>query len=333
MSSHVVIDDHDDLTDIGSLRHAELDKIILEGIIPTLAEGLSPPSLTQERSVGIPLLPSDNAFSGTNTFDTVNVNGDLNVYGTTNQIAVANFNVENTVITVGEGTGGEMPASDRGIVFTAPGPNPSIFWDDSNLEFRFGIVDADSSTTEFPEPDAAGEGGYANIKVGDIVAAALSSGNLNVQNANIQALNADSLVIANSLDATSATANFSGLTSNAANVGQLMTQDGSQDYLSRYIKAGRGVQILPDQNDPGSLIASVARLKESTSPGQFMSVGDIFSSNIVASANDHNNENLDVYVNGVLVAMGNNFDYTLDPTGIRFHFAIEPDDVITVISY
>ena len=72
MSSHVVIDDHDDLTDIGSLRHAELDKIILEGIIPTLAEGLSPPSLTQERSVGIPLLPSDNTFSGTNTFDTVN---------------------------------------------------------------------------------------------------------------------------------------------------------------------------------------------------------------------------------------------------------------------
>ena len=333
MSSHVVIDDHDDLTDIGSLRHAELDKIILEGIVPTLAEGLSPPSLTQERTVGIPLLPSDNTFSGTNTFDTVNVNGDLNVYGTRNEIAVANFNVENTVITVGEGTGGEMPASDRGIVFTAPGPNPSIFWDDSTSEFRFGIVDADSSTSEFPEPDDTTQGGYANIKVGDIVAAALDIDTLNAQTVNSQAVNAGTLVISNSFDATTASADFSSLTSNTINAGQVMTQDGTQDYLARYIKAGRGVQIVEDQNDPGSLVASVSRLKESSSPGQFVAAGNIFSSSIVAAATDHNNENLDVYVNGVLVSMGNNFDYTLDPAGIKFHFAIEPDDVITIISY
>ncbi len=333
MSSHVVIDDHDDLTDIGSLRHAEIDRIILEGIVPTLAEGLAPPSLTQERTVGIPLLPSDNNFSGTNTFNTVNVNGDLNVYGARNEISVSNFNVENTVITVGEGTGGEMPASDRGIIFTAPGPNPSIFWDDSNSEFRLGIVDADATVTEFPDPDASGQGGFANIKVGDIVAAAANFNSINSPSGNIQALTAGTLVIDTSLDATAATVDFSTASVSNLNAGQILTQDGSQDYLARYIKAGRGVQIAEDQNDPGSLIASVSRLKESLSPGQFLSVGDIFSSSIVASASDHNNENLDVYVNGVLVSMGNNFDYTLDATGIRFHFAIEPDDVVTIISY
>ena len=333
MSSHVVIDDHDDLTDIGSLRHAEIDRIILEGIVPTLAEGLAPPTLTQERTIGIPLLPSDNSFSGTNTFNTVNVNGDLNVYGTRNEISISNFNVENTVITVGEGTGGEMPASDRGIIFTAPGPNPSIFWDDSNSEFRLGIVDADSTVTEFPDPDASGQGGFANIKVGDIVAAAASVDSINSQSGDIQALTAGTLVINTSLDATAATTNFSTVSTNNINTGQILTQDGSQDYLFRYIKAGRGVQIVEDQNDPGSLIASISRLKESSSPGQFISSGNIFPSSIIAAASDHNNENLDVYVNGVLVSMGNNFDYTLDDAGIKFHFAIEPDDVITIISY
>ena len=38
MSSHVVIDDHDDLTDIGSLRHAEIDRIISDSATDSIVK-------------------------------------------------------------------------------------------------------------------------------------------------------------------------------------------------------------------------------------------------------------------------------------------------------
>lgn len=333
MSSHVVIDDHDDLTDIGSLRHAELDKIILEGIIPSLSEGLSPPSLTQERTVGIPLLPSDNNFSGTNTFGTVNVSGDLNVYGTRNEISVANLDIENTVITLGHGTGGELPSSDRGIIFTAAGPNPSMFWDHDQNEFRFGLVEAGPTTTEFPNPEDPNEGGYANVRAGDLVAASVSTPTINCSTLNTQAINVDDVLVSNSFDASSSSATFSILSASGVNVDQLLTYDGSQSYLQRHIKTGSGIEILEDSQDPGSLVIGVKRQKESTTPGQFLPANSVFSSPIISSMVEHTNENLDVYVNGVLVSMGTNFDYTVDSSGLRFYFALEPDDVITIISY
>ena len=333
MSGHVVIDDHDDLIDVGSLRHAELDKIILEGLVPTLSEGLSPPNMTQERTVGIPLLPSNNVFLGDNTFGTVNINGDLNVFGTRNEISVANLDIENTVITLGYGTGGELPSSDRGVIFTAAGPNPSIFWDHDQAEFRFALVDVDPTVTEFPDPEASGHGGYADIKVGDIVASSLNTPIINSLTANIQALNADALVIATSVDATAASVDMSSVNIANASVDQLKTFDGTQDYLSRYIKPGAGVSIDPDPQDPGSFKVSVSRQKESLAPGQFLPANSVFSSSIISSMTEHTNENLDVYVNGVLVSMGTNFDYTIDSSGLKFYFALEPDDVITIISY
>jgi len=323
MSGHVVIDDHDDLIDVGSLRHAELDKIILEGIIPTLAEGISPPALSQERTVGIPLLPADNNFAGTNSFQTVNVQGDLNVYGTRNEISVSNLEIENTVMTLGYGTGGELPSSDRGIIFTAAGPNPSLYWDHDNSEFRLGLLDVAPTVTEFPEPDSSGHGGYASLRAGDINANSITSAT-----SNTQVLNVDDVNISTSVNAPTAT-----FTVGVVKTGQLLTSDGSQPYLARYIKAGSGVEILEDPQDPGSLIASVKRQKESKSPGQFLTANSVFQSDIVSASNDHTIENLDVYVNGVLVSQGNNFDYVLDSAGIRFHFALEPDDTITIISY
>jgi len=323
MSGHVVIDDHDDLIDVGSLRHAELDKIILEGIIPTLAEGISPPALSQERTVGIPLLPADNNFVGTNSFQTVNIQGDLNVYGTRNEISVSNLEIENTVITLGYGTGGELPASDRGVIFTADGPNPSLYWDHSNSEFRLGLLDVAPTVTEFPEPDSTGHGGYASLRAGDINVNTVSSAT-----SNTQALNVDNVNISTSVTAPSAVFDVGTI-----KAGQLLVPDGTQTYLSRYIKAGSGVEILEDPLDPGALIASVKRQKESKSPGQFLAANTIFQSNIISASNDHSNENLDVYVNGVLVSQGNNFDYVLDSNGVRFHFALEPDDTITIISY
>jgi hypothetical protein len=323
MSGHVVIDDHDDLIDVGSLRHAELDKIILEGIIPTIAEGISPPALGQERTVGIPLLPADNGFVGTNTFQTVNIQGDLNVYGTRNEVSVSNLEVENTVILLGYGTAGELPSSDRGILFTAAGPNPSLYWDHTQTEFRLALVDVSPSVTEFPDPDASGHGGYASFRAGSI-----NVSNVTSPTGSFQTLNVDDINISSNINAQAAT-----FAASIVKADQLLVPDGSQSYLSRYVKAGSGVEILEDPLDPGALIASVRRQKESKSPGQFLPSNEVFQSGIVSSSTTLTNESLDVYVNGVLVSMGTNFDYVLDPAGIRFHFALEPDDTITIISY
>ena len=337
MSSHAVYDDHDQLTDIGSLRHIEIDKIILQGIIPDIIDGPEDengnPILTETRDVAVPLLPVDNTFQGTNTFETVNINGDLNVYGTRNEISVANLDIENTVITLGHGTGGELPASDRGIIFTAPGSNPSLFWDDTEQEFRLALVDVDPSVVEFPDPDASGHGGFAALRSGNIVADVVTASEFTGPLANVTVVNANDLVISTSLDATAATVDIGTAAISQVNTGLLKTADGTEDYLDRYLKSGSGVSVEADVNDPGSLVLSVSRNKEVLTPAQFLPAEQLLLSNAVAGLDNPTVENLDVYVNGVLVSMGSSYDYNVEENGIKFYFSLEPDDVVTVISY
>lgn len=343
MSSNPTIDDHDQLTDIGSLRHIEIDKIILQGVIPDIVDGPTVPdpnpdpndpcppeipALTTPRNIAVPLLPADNTFQGTNTFATVNVNGDLNVYGVRNEISVANLDIENTVITLGHGTGGELPASDRGIIFTSPGDNPSLFWDDTEQEFRLAIVDAGPTVSEFPEPSA-----FAKLHSGDIVAQVVSASELTSPVANISAINANDLVVSTSVDVTAASVNMDEASATQLNVGVIKTSSGTEDYLGRYLKSGSGLSVEPDVSDPGSLILSVSRNKEVIIPGNFISSEQLLPSTAVTALDSPTINNLDVYVNGVLVSMGNNYDYIVEGSGIRFYFSLEPDDVVTVISY
>ena len=343
MSSNPTIDDHDQLTDIGSLRHVEIDKIILEGIVPDVTLGPTQPDpnadpndpnppevpvLTSPRNIAVPLLPGDNAFLGTNTFETVNVNGDLNVYGTRNEINVSNLDIENTVITLGHGTGGELPASDRGIIFTSPGDNPSLFWDDTEQEFRLALVDANPSVTEFPEPSA-----FANLHAGDITANAVIANSLSAPSANITAINADSLVISNSVNFASANVDLGVPDIQQANIGVIKTLDGSVDYLERYVKPGAGILVDSDQEDPGSLILSIDRKKEVLVPAVFLPANNTLPSNIISNTPNLTAERLDVFVNGVLVSMGSNYDYVIEGGGIKFYFALESDDVVTIITY
>lgn len=85
----------------------------------------------------------------------------------------------------------------------------------------------------------------------------------------------------------------------------------------------------------GTITISVQRQKESGTPGQFLPVGTTYPTSIVDV--DSTFENLDVFVNGMLVTSGENNDYTLDtigdPKGIKFNFSLEPDDTILVIGY
>jgi hypothetical protein len=312
MSSHAVYDDHDELTDIGSLRHEEIDKIILEGLIPDVNQG--PTGLSIPRVVGIPLLPSDNTFSGINTFSgTVNVDT-LNVL-TQNNVSVNSLTVDDPVIAMGYSNASELPSADRGIIFSASGPNPSMFWDHSELEFRFGLIDADPSTTEFQNPDDPAQGGYANLHVGDIIAGAITT----------------TSVTSSGLISTQDISVLGAVTVPTVLADEILTTTG-EDYLLANVIAGSGIQIGQDPGTGQMVISKLSRLKET------MIIQTRYpSSALVTIPNTENLINfdpaaIDVFINGVLVLEGSNLDYTIQAGGITFSFPLETNDVVTVIA-
>jgi len=312
MSSHAVYDDHDELTDIGSLRHEEIDKIILEGLIPDVNQG--PAGSSVPRVVGIPLLPSDNTFSGINTFSgTVNVDT-LNVL-TQNNVNVNNLTVDDPVIAMGFSNASELPPADRGIIFSASGPNPSMFWDHSELEFRFGLIDADPSTTEFQDPADPVQGGYANLHVGDIIAGDITT----------TSLTSTGLISAQDVSVLGA------VTVPTISTDELLTTTG-EDYLLANVIAGVGISIGQDAGTGQLVVSKLSRLKET------MIIKTRYPpTTLVTIPNTENLINfdpgaIDVFINGVLVLEGGNLDYTVQTGGITFSFPLETNDVVTVIA-
>ena len=116
-------------------------------------------------------------------------------------------------------------------------------------------------------------------------------------------------MISNSINATAASVDMNEASIAQVNAGTIKTSDGTEDYLDRYLKSGSGLSVEPDASDPGSLVLSVSRNKEVILAGDFVPSEQLLSSNAVAALSNPTVNNLDVYVNGVLVSMGNNYDY------------------------
>lgn len=299
MSAHCVDIDHADLQDAGVVEHDQLEDL-LQGIVPQ--------DLPVGFNVGVPFLSGDNTFSGNNTFSTpingpLAVNGDLTIYGNRIENEVFNLNIEDVVITLGHGTGGELPASDRGLVMTADGPNPSLVWDHSEQEFRIGTYDVGTNVTEFPEPTS-----YVNLRAGDINAEDISATAINVNDISI----------------------YGSITTPELRAGSLKTSTG-EDYLATHIVAGPGIEVVPHQETPGVLVINrTPRIKDIKQISVGFAPGTPIPVGAVENLQEIDNQLIDVFINGVMVIEGSELDYTITPGGIVFSFPLEVNDIITV---
>ena len=283
-SGHVVITHHDELPDAGTVEHDQLEEL-LQGIVPN--------DLPSNFTVGVPFLNGDNTFVGNNIFS-----GDLTVLGTRTEAAIANLNIDDVVITLGHGTGGELPAADRGLVMTGNGPNPSMVWDHSESEFRFGLFDVDTNVSEFPEPTA-----YASLRTGDIDA---------------QSLNVNDISVV-------------GVVATPEIRTDILKTSTGDDYLATHITPGGGIEISPiAPNSPTMIISRTPRVKEVMmlqfpTPAQtpVLVPG-------VENIEQIDSKLIDVFVNGVMVLEGQDFDYLISPNGIIFSFDLEKNDAVTV---
>jgi len=297
MSGHIVITQHDELPDAGTVEHEQLEDL-LQGEIP---EGLP-----EDFSIGIALLPENNVFSGVNSFDTLVVEN-LTVTSH-NQVDINNLNVENPVIVLGHNMPDPVQELDRGLVFTSQGNNPSLFWDHDQFEFRLAHVDADGQTTEFPDPADPAQGGYANLHTADITAAAISA----------QAVNVNDISVVGAVETPE------------IRVGSLKTEAG-EDYLSTHIVPGTGITVSPAEDDSAVLVVSRSeRIKESIVVNSSVSSGSIVTFPSSESIAQLDSKLIDVFINGVLVLEGEHLDYTIASGGISFSFALEMNDVVTI---
>lgn len=296
MSSHIVDHDHDELENVGTASHDELE-LVLQGVVPT----------TLDFSLGIPLLPENNVFSGVNSFDTLNVNN-LNVV-TQNQVSVNSLAVDNSVIALGQGALDELPPADRALIFMDAGLNPTFFWDQDQSEFRFGRLDVDISTTDFPDPSATGQGGYANLR----------AGNVTVEDVTAQTLNINDISV------------YGVVSTPEIQVDSIKTTTG-EDYLLSNISAGPGISITADESGSSSLvIKKVSRTKETAVINSRITKGQIISVPNITNITELDSSLIDVYVNGIMVLEGQNLDYLVSGEGIAFSFDLEENDVITLI--
>jgi len=293
MSGHIVITQHDELPDAGTVEHEQLEDL-LQGEIP---EGLP-----EDFSIGIALLPENNVFSGVNSFDTLVVEN-LTVTSH-NQVDINNLNVENPVIVLGHNMPDPVQELDRGLVFTSQGNNPSLFWDHDQFEFRLAHVDADGQTTEFPDPADPAQGGYANLHTADITAAAISA----------QAVNVNDISVVGAISTPE------------LKVSSLKTL-GGDDFLV----SGEGIDIAANPDVPHQLVISRSnRIKESIMLESNHPAGAVMSFPGIDNILQFDNKSIDVFINGVMVLEGENFDYTISSDGIIFTFALEMKDAITI---
>ena len=261
-----------------------------------ILEGSPPPDLSFD--LGIPFLPGDNIFQGINTFEEVIINGNLTWYGEREDIVVTNLNIEDVIMTLGTGTGGDLPSSDRGLVMTADGDNPSLVWDDSEQEFRLGTFDVDTTVTEFPEPSS-----YANLRVGDISAEAINVNDISVVGA---------------------------VSTSEVRVGSLKTPAGD-DYLASHLIPGNGISIMPQNEGSSTLIVSRPdRIKNIVDIQTRQLAGNTVALDDIGVISQMPTSFCDVFVNGVMVLEGDQFDYTITSEGIKFAFNLEKNDVIVV---
>jgi len=97
------------------------------------------------------------------------ISGNLEVLGTETVIDTQHLQVEDAIIGLGSGSAGEGLAGDRGFIFTISGEtNPSIYWDESENEFRLSRLTNVPADTSFNDPAAGGEGGYQNLRIGKL---------------------------------------------------------------------------------------------------------------------------------------------------------------------
>lgn len=91
--------------------------------------------------------------------------GNLTVEGTTTTLDTANLLVEDAIILLGSGSGGESAAGDRGLVMAiGSATNPAMFWDNSADQFAFVRTTADGSSSSV-SADA-----YADLRVQELTA-------------------------------------------------------------------------------------------------------------------------------------------------------------------
>ena len=118
---------------------------------------------------------SSGQFDAARAFwDTTNsklfISGSLETLGTHTVIDTQHLHVEDTIIALGTGSGGEGIPGDRGLIFTIQGEtNPSFYWDESADEFRLARVTNVPIDGTFNEPLSASQGGYQDLRAGTII--------------------------------------------------------------------------------------------------------------------------------------------------------------------
>ncbi len=101
----------------------------------------------------------------------LSISGSLEVLGTQTVIDTVHLQVEDSIIGLGSGSAGQGSPADRGFIFLINGEtNPSIYWDESANEFVMSRVTNSPGDSTFNNPEAVGEGGFQDLKVGTIKA-------------------------------------------------------------------------------------------------------------------------------------------------------------------
>ena len=96
------------------------------------------------------------------------ISGNLEVLGTQTVIDSTHLQVEDAIIGLGSGSGGEGAAGDRGVVFLVKDEtNPAFYWDESADEFRLARLTNTPGDAVFGDPSAvaAASGGYQDLRL------------------------------------------------------------------------------------------------------------------------------------------------------------------------
>lgn len=355
MTALPVIDNHKDLTEIGTLTHDEIDGLFLSGAVPA------------GRTVEVPFISASNHFVSHNYFDndvtfrgTLNVYGDILAFSSASHIEMSTLEVDSAVIFLGGGSSEETVAGDRGLVFNMQGQDdPSFFWDHSSAEFRLARVNTTGITTGsagidiFPEP---GISGYQTLHAdsfiaeGDVFASGSASvtnltASLSVSSSNITSAFGTIDQLTSSLGAitvfTSSYAEISEITSDvitavtASITEKLIVRDmfalgGTQPYIT----SSAGISISQDQASGQLVFASEISARRKFVQEIATNIGagiNVTVSGLDFSALTFQNDRFDLFVNGVLQVHGATGDFTVTSNGIEFSFDLESDDVVTVI--
>jgi hypothetical protein len=94
------------------------------------------------------------------------ISGNLEVLGTETVIDTLHLQIEDRIIGLATGSGGEGAAGDRGLIFLISGEtNPSFYWDELADEFRFARLNSTPGDATFENPDVIPAGGYQDVRV------------------------------------------------------------------------------------------------------------------------------------------------------------------------